>query len=326
VQKPRHLPLVSLGQRLSLDAESENDEETIMDNRAGEMEVFTLAAELKSFSAAGRRLKLSPSAVSKLVTRLEDRLGTRLVVRSTRTLQLTPEGETYLARAQHILAEIADTEAVVSGGGRMLPRGPLSVNASVGFGEQYILPVVGEFLGLFPDVQLDVTLTDDMVDVIRDRVDIAIRHGPLRDSSLMARRLGQSRQVVIASPGYLERHGMPEAPADLDRHNCINFNFRRSVEGWPFRDPRTGKVEVRPVSGNLKGSSGSIIRQWCLDGLGIGRVGRFHVEPDLQAGRLVAVLEDHNPEDIEDIHAVYAGHEHLAARIRAFIDFLAGKL
>ncbi len=297
-----------------------------MNNRAGEMEVFALAAELKSFSAAGRQLKLSPSAVSKLVTRLEDRLGTRLVVRSTRTLQLTAEGETYLARASRILAEIADTEAVVAGGGRMLPRGPLSVNASVGFGERYILPLVGEFLKTFPDVQLDVTLTDDMVDVIRDRVDIAIRHGPLRDSSLMARRLGKSRQVVIASPDYLERRGMPQKPADLDSHNCIAFNFRRSLEGWPFRDPNTGKAEVRAISGNLKGSSGSIIRQWCLDGLGIGRVGRFHVEPDLEAGRLVAVLEDYNPEDIEEIHAVYAGHEHLAVRIRAFIEFLVARL
>ena len=125
-----------------------------MDNRAGEMEVFVLAAELKSFSAAGRKLKLSPSAVSKLVTRLEDRLGTRLVVRSTRTLQLTPEGETYLARASRILAEIADTEEIVSGGGRALPRGPLAVNASVGFGERYILPMTREFQTLFPDVQL----------------------------------------------------------------------------------------------------------------------------------------------------------------------------
>jgi DNA-binding transcriptional LysR family regulator len=297
-----------------------------MDNRAGEMEVFVLAAELKSFSAAGRKMKLSPSAVSKLVTRLEDRLGTRLVVRSTRTLQLTPEGETYLARASRILAEIADTEQIVAGGGRMLPRGPLSLNASVGFGERYILPLVGEFLKAFPDVQLDVTLTDDMVDVIRDRVDIAIRHGPMRDSALMARRLGQSRQVVIASPDYVARHGMPKTPADLLNHNCINFNFRRSREGWAFRDPKTGLVELLPVSGNLKGSSGSIIRQWCMDGLGIGRVGRFHVEPDIEAGKLLPVLEEYNPEDIEEIHAVYAGHDHLAVRIRAFIDFLAARL
>ncbi|TDK37322.1 LysR family transcriptional regulator [Rhizobium deserti] len=297
-----------------------------MDNRAGEMEVFVLAAELKSFSAAGRKMKLSPSAVSKLVTRLEDRLGTRLVVRSTRTLQLTPEGETYLARASRILAEIADTEQIVAGGGRMLPRGPLSVNASVGFGERYILPLAGEFLEAFPDVQLDVTLTDDMVDVIRDRVDIAIRHGPMRDSSLMARRLGQSRQVVIASPDYVARHGMPKMPTDLLNHNCINFNFRRSREGWAFRDPQTGLVELLPVSGNLKGSSGSIIRQWCMDGLGIGRVGRFHVEPDIEAGHLLPLLEDYNPEDIEEIHAVYAGHDHLAVRIRAFIEFLAARI
>lgn len=297
-----------------------------MDNRAGEMEVFVLAAELKSFSAAGRRLKLSPSAVSKLVTRLEDRLGTRLVVRSTRLLQLTPEGETYLARASRILAEIADTEAVVAGGGRMRPRGPLSVNASVGFGEHHILPMIRDFQMQFPEVQLDITLTDDTVDLIRERVDIAIRHGPLRDSSLMARKLGQSRQVVIASPDYVREHGAPKTPDDLLHHNCINFNFRRAVEGWPFRDPKTGKVDVRPVAGGLKASTGSIIRQLCLDGLGIGRVGRFHVEPDIENGRLVVLLEDFNPEDIEEIHAVYAGHEHLAVRIRAFIDFLARRL
>lgn len=290
------------------------------------MEVFVLAAELKSFSAAGRKLKLSPSAVSKLVTRLEDRLGTRLVVRSTRMLQLTPEGETYLVRASRILAEIADTEAVVAGGGSMRPRGPLSVNVSVAFGERYILPMVGEFQALFPDVQLDITLTDDTVDLIRERVDIAVRHGPLRDSSLMARKLGQSRQAVIASPDYIRKHGLPQRPADLERHNCINFNFRRAVDGWPFRDPKTGKAELRPVSGSLKASSGSIIRQFCIDGLGIGRVGRFHIEPDIEEGRLVVLLEDYNPDDIEDIHAVYAGHEHLAARIRAFIDFLAERI
>ena len=297
-----------------------------MDNRVGEMEVFALAAELKSFSAAGRKLKLSPSAVSKLVTRLEDRLGTRLVVRSTRTLQLTPEGETYLARARRILAEIADTEEIVAGGGRMLPRGPLAINASVGFGERYILPLAGEFQELFPEVQLDITLTDDVVALIRERVDIAIRHGTMRDSSLMARKLGESAQVVIASPDYLERYGIPKTPDDLSSHNCINFNFRRAVEGWPFRDPKTGRAEIRPVAGSLKASSGSIIRQFCLAGLGIGRVGRFHVEPDIEAGLLVPVLEDYNPRDIEEIHAVYAGHEHLAVRIRTYIDFLAARL
>ncbi|MBP1882954.1 LysR family transcriptional regulator [Sinorhizobium mexicanum] len=297
-----------------------------MDNRAGEMEVFVAAAELRSFSAAGRRLKLSPSAVSKLVSRIEDRLGTRLVVRSTRILQLTPEGEIYLQRAQRILAAIAETEQVVAGGGRAMPRGPLRVNASVGFGERYILPLAAEFLARYPDVQLDLSLTDSTIDLIEERTDIAIRSGPMRDSTLKARKLLDSRQVIIAAPAYLDAHGVPRAPDDLARHNCFTFNFRRSLDGWPFRDSGSSNVYVRPVTGNMQANSGAIIRNLCLSGLGLGRVGEFHVQPDIDAGRLVPVLEDYNPEDIERVHAVYAGHEYLAARIRAFIDFLVERI
>ncbi|NRP71272.1 HTH-type transcriptional regulator DmlR [Ensifer psoraleae] len=297
-----------------------------MDNRAGEMEVFVAAAELRSFSAAGRRLKLSPSAVSKLVSRIEDRLGTRLVMRSTRMLQLTPEGEIYLHRAQRILAAIAETEQVVAGGGRALPRGPLRVNASVGFGERYILPLAAEFLARYPDVQLDLSLNDDIIDLIEERTDVAIRSGPMRDSSLMARKLLDSRQVIVAAPRYLEAHGVPRTPDDLAQHNCFTFNFRRSLDGWPFRDPGSSNVYVRPVTGNMQANSGAIVRNLCLSGLGLGRVGQFHVQPDIDAGRLVPVLEDYNPEDMERVHAVYAGHEHLAARIRAFIDFLVERI
>ncbi|WFU48408.1 LysR family transcriptional regulator [Sinorhizobium terangae] len=297
-----------------------------MDNRAGEMEVFVAAAELRSFSAAGRRLKLSPSAVSKLVSRIEDRLGTRLVVRSTRMLQLTPEGEIYLQRAQRILAAIAETEQVIAGGGRAMPRGPLRVNASVGFGERYILPLAAEFLARYPDVQLDLSLTDGIIDLIEERTDIAIRSGPMRDSALKARKLLESRQVIIAAPAYLEAHGVPQTPDDLADHNCFTFNFRRSLDGWPFRDPGSSNVYVRPVTGNMQANSGAIVRNLCLAGLGLGRVGAFHVQPDIDADRLVPVLEDYNPEDIERVHAVYAGHEHLAARIRAFIDFLVERI
>ncbi|WP_331373679.1 LysR family transcriptional regulator [Sinorhizobium chiapasense] len=297
-----------------------------MDNRAGEMEVFVAAAELRSFSAAGRRLKLSPSAVSKLVSRIEDRLRTRLVVRSTRMLQLTPEGEIYLQRAQRILAAIAETEQVVAGGGRAMPRGPLRVNASVGFGERYILPLAAEFLARYPDVQLDLSLTDNTIDLIEERTDIAIRSGPMRDSALKARKLLDSRQVVIAAPAYLEAHGVPRTPDDLARHNCFTFNFRRSLDGWPFRKPGSSNVYLRPVAGNMQANSGAIVRNLCLAGLGLGRVGQFHVQPDIDAGRLVPVLEDYNPEDMERVHAVYAGHEHLAARIRAFIDFLVERI
>jgi DNA-binding transcriptional LysR family regulator len=293
-----------------------------MDNRAGEMEVFVSAAELQSFSAAGRRLRISPSAVSKLITRIEDRLGTRLLVRSTRTMTLTPEGEVYLLRARRILAEIAETEQIVAGGGKLMPRGLLRVNASVGFGERYLLPLVPAFLDLYPEVQLDISLTDGIIGLIEERTDIAIRSGAMDDSSLKARKLLESRRVIVASPSYLETHGIPEAPGDLASHNCFSFNFRRSLNEWPFRNPGSTEIYRLPVSGNSSVNSGMIMRRLCLAGSGLGRVGQFHVQPDIDAGLLVPVLEDYNPEDIELIHAVFAGHEHLAARIRAFIDFL----
>lgn len=296
-----------------------------MNNRAGEMEVFVLAAELKSFSAAGRRLKLSPSAVSKLVSRVEERLGTRLLVRSTRTLELTPEGDIYLRRARRILKEIDETEELVAGG-REEARGLLRVNSSVGFGERCILPLLGEFAERHPKVRLDLTLTDGVIDLIGERTDIAIRVGPMRDSSLMARRLFSSRRVIVASPDYLKKHGTPKTPEDLDQHNCIGFNFRRSLDEWPFRDPGNDSVYTKAITGNLQVSSGSIKRQLCLLGVGIGRIGEFHVRPDIEAGQLVPILEDYNGGDTELVHAVYAGHEHLAARIRAFIDFLVERI
>lgn len=297
-----------------------------MDNRTGEMEVFVSAAELQSFSAAGRRLNLSPSAVSKLVTRIEDRLGTRLLVRSTRTMTLTPEGEVYLSRARRILAEIAETEQIVSGGGKLVPRGLLRVNASVGFGERYLLPLVPAFLEFYPEVQLDISLNDGIIGLIEERTDIAIRSGAMDDSSLKARKLLESRRVIVASPSYLKAHGVPKTPGDLASHNCLSFNFRRSLNEWPFRDPGSTEIYRLPVSGNSSVNSGMIIRRLCLAGSGLGRVGQFHVQPDIDEGLLVPVLEDYNPQDIELIHAVFVGHEHLAARIRAFIDFLANRL
>ncbi|WP_159999037.1 LysR family transcriptional regulator [Roseomonas sp. 18066] len=297
-----------------------------MNNRAGEMQVFVLATELGSFSAAGRRLGLTPSAVSKLVGRIEDRLGTRLLLRSTRALRPTPEGELYLARARAILGQIEETERLVAGGAAAVPRGRLRVSASVGFGARCLVPLVPEFLARHPLVQLDLSLSDGMVDLVEDRTDIAFRSGILRDSSMKARLVLRSRRVVVASPGYLARHGTPRSPAELDHHNCMTFNFRLGAEEWPFRAAPGLPVERRAVPGNLQANNGPTMRQFCLAGLGLMRVGQFFVQPDLDSGRLVAVLEDHNPEDIEPVHAVFLGHEHLATRIRAFIDFLAGRL
>jgi DNA-binding transcriptional LysR family regulator len=294
-----------------------------MDNRAGEMGVFVAAAESAGFSAAGRKLGLSPSAVSKLVTRVEDRLGTPLFVRSTRALQLTPEGALYLERARRILADIDDAERQIATGADFVPRGRLRVSSLVAFGECCLLPLVPKFLTLYPQVELDISLTDTVIDIVDERTDVALRSGPLRDSTLMARKIIEFRRIVVASPAYLEAHGMPRRPQDLDHHNCLRFNFRRSMDEWPFRDPSSGEPYTRPVSGNVHGNSGVILRQFALDGIGLARLGAFHVEQDIAEGRLVALLEDYNPEDIERIQAVYVGHEHLAARIRAFIDFLA---
>ncbi|CAM5775031.1 LysR family transcriptional regulator [Labrys miyagiensis] len=297
-----------------------------MDNRAGEMEVFVAAAELRSFSAAGRKLHLSPSAVSKLVTRIEDRLGARLLVRTTRALQLTPEGETYLARAQAILAAIAETERMISSGGEVVPAGRLRVSASVGFGSRCVVPLLPDFLARYPKVELDFSLTDEVIDLVEERADIALRSGPLRDSSLKARKILESRRVITASPAYVERYGLPATPEDLERHNCLLFNFRRGLDAWPFRDSRTGELRRVSVSGNLSANNGPTMRQLCLDGLGLVRLGRFHVQPDIDAGRMVALLEDYNALDIELIHAVFVGHDHLAARIRAFVDFLVERI
>ncbi|WP_160003504.1 LysR family transcriptional regulator [Rhizobium sp. 18055] len=297
-----------------------------MDNTVGEMEVFVHTARLQSFSAAGRLLRMSPSAVSKLVTRLEERLKTRLVVRTTRSLQLTPEGEVYLERAQRILDDIKEAEQVVSTGGEATPRGRLRVSVSVAFGVRYIVPLVPEFLARYPLVQLDLSLTDGIIDIVEERADVAIRSGDLRDTSLKARKLMDSRRVIVAAPAYLERMGTPETPGDLDRHNCMTFNFRRTWEEWPFRDPATGQTFSKVVNGNIEVNNGPTARNLCIAGVGLARVGAFHVQPDIDAGVLVPVLEPFNTGDVEHIHAVYPGHPHLASRIRALIDFLVERI
>ncbi|WBV42306.1 LysR substrate-binding domain-containing protein [Pseudoroseomonas cervicalis] len=295
-----------------------------MDNRAGEMQAVLLAADLGSFSAAGRRLGLTPSAVSRLVSRLEDRLGTPLLLRSTRALRPTAEGEVYLARARRLLAEIEETERLVTAGA--LPRGPLRVSATVGFGTQCLVPLLPEFLARYPGITLDLSLSDGLVDLVEERTDIALRAGALRDSALKARLVLRSRRVVVASPAYLARHGTPRLPQDIAAHNCLGFNFRHRAGGWPFRDPQTGRLSTEATPGNLRANNGPTLRQLCLAGLGLARLARFHVQAEIDAGRLVPLLEEHNAEDVELIHALYVGHGHLASRIRAFIDFLVERM
>lgn len=289
-------------------------------NRSGEMEVFAAVVERGGFSPAAKAFQMSPSAVSKLVLRLETRLGARLINRSTRKLQLTAEGQAFHQRCVTILGDIAEAECEAAAG--RAPRGRVRVNANVAFGNHVLLPLVPNFLAEHPELTLDIVLTDNVIDLLDERADIAIRVGPLRGNQLMARKIGESGVAVVAAPAYLARHGEPKAPAELERHNLVGFNFARSVEGWPFRVG--GELISIAAVGNTLVGDGETARQLAVAGVGLARLGRFHVDAEIAAGRLVPVLEEFNPGDIEAIHAVYLGQGgFVPARMRAFIDFLA---
>jgi DNA-binding transcriptional LysR family regulator len=292
-------------------------------NRAAEMEVFVRVVDLGGFTAAAREFRLTPSGVSKLISRLEGRLSARLVNRSTRRLQLTPEGQAFYDRAVRVLSDMDEAEREAAIG--TSPRGHLRVNCNIPFGMLHVVPIVPLFLERHPEVTLDVILSDAVVDLMQERADIAIRVGPLRDSGLMARKLGTSRMAVVASPEYLDRHGMPNTPDDLTRHKGIGWTFFRSIGGWPFRVGETIEaVSLPPVA---RASDGDVARLLALGGVGLARLALFHIGPDIEAGRLVPVLEDLNPGDREDIHAVYLSQGGpLPARVRAFIDFLSDRI
>lgn len=289
-------------------------------NRSAEMEVFVRAVDLGGFTHAAKKLRLTPSGVSKLISRLETRLGTRLLNRTTRKLTLTEEGQAFYHRALRILAEMEEAEREAASGAA--PRGRLTVNSNIPFGMLHLMPLIPRFLAAHPDITLDLVLTDTLIDLMQERADVAIRVGPLRASRLVARKLGTSRMVVVASPQYLARFGTPKTPADVAEHRGVGWTFPRAIRGWPFkRGDRTEDAMPPPVA---RVSDGEAARRLALGGVGLARLALFHIGPDIEAGRLVPVLQSYNPGDREDIHAVYVGHTApLPARVRAFIDFLA---
>jgi DNA-binding transcriptional LysR family regulator len=285
--------------------------------RSGEMEVFVRVIQDGGFSAAARSLDLTPSAVSKLIARLEARLGTRLVNRTTRALTLTDEGRIYLSAAMRILQDLNEADQAVGGSSI---RGRLAINASLPFGTRFIAPAIPPFLARHPDLVIDLSVTDDVVNLLGQKADLAFRTGNLSDSALVARKLGQSRRILVAAPDYLARRGTPKAPADLASHDCLTFNFRRSRIGWPFLD-KERDVEIA-VAGSVQVNNGETMRQMVLAGAGIARLGRWHVADDIKRGALTPVLEKFNPGDLETISAVYVGGGQLPQRVRAFIDHM----
>lgn len=294
----------------------------MMIDRSGEMEAFDAVVRAGSLSAAGRKLGLTPSALSRVISRIEARLGVTLIVRTTRSLNLTAEGEAYHRAALRILADLVETENTIADQGA--PRGRLRVSASLAHGRLVIVPLLSGFVKLYPDILVDMSLSDEAVDVLGGHADVAIRFGPLADSPLTARRLGQTGRTIVAAPAYLDKAGIPETPHDLLDHNCLNFNFRRVDPGWPFK--QDGELFDLPVSGNVEANNGETLVQLVHQSVGIARVGTFHLADDLATGRLVPLLEAFNPGDTEAIHALFVGGTRMPTRVRVFVDYLVEQL
>ncbi len=282
-------------------------------NRAAEMAVFARVVVAGDFSSAARALDISPSAVSRLITRLEERVGARLFTRSTRKLGLTAEGKAFHTRVVAILEEIAAAER--EAGGARLPTGRIRISSSASYIEHVLAPVLPGFLKRYADIALDIIQTDAVSDLVADGTDLAIRAGPLRDSSLIARALGQTPLIVVASPRWIEAHGMPESLKGLEAGDWLGFAYPRAAGVW-LSPSREGPERVRV-------NDGEGIRRLALAGVAPARLAGFTVAKDLVAGRLVELFPD-LPAETESFHAVYVGRsEMLPERVRVFLDFLA---
>jgi DNA-binding transcriptional LysR family regulator len=284
-----------------------------------EMAAFVRVVDSKGFSAAAPTLGLTPSAVSKLVTRLEARLGVRLLQRTTRALSLTAEGEIFYAAARRIVAEIAALEAEI-GDRQGAPHGLLRITTSLTFSTHQLTPIIGEFLARYPAIQLELMPTDRLVDMIEESIDVAIRVGRLPDSSFMARKIGDDVRLVCAAPSYLAAHPAPQRPEDLAHHNCILSRDRAHLNHWPFRID--GQVREIEVNGRVAVSEGEAQLRFGLQGLGIVRLTRLTLTAAIKRGDLVPLLQDYSAEEPVPIHAVYPHRKHLASKVTAFVDFI----
>lgn len=284
--------------------------------------IFVCVVQSGSFTAAAQRLNLSKSVISRYVTRLEDRLGARLLTRTTRRLNLTEVGRVFYERSRLGLEAIDSAEEEVS----VLqgePRGTLRVNSPMSFGILHIAPATADFMDRYPDVVVDMSFDDRQVDLIEEGFDIAVRIAADLDPGLVARRVGPCRHALVASPEYLDRHGTPRTPKDLARHNVITYRYQQSPWEWEFRAPGAAPVSV-PVTGRLQMNNSLAIREAVLGGVGIARTPTFLVGHDLRQGRLRALLPEYQLLELS-IYLVYPQRQHLAPKVRAFIDFMVDR-
>jgi DNA-binding transcriptional LysR family regulator len=288
-------------------------------DRFKQIETFAAVAQRGSLSAAAALEGVAPAIIGRRIDALEARLGVKLLVRTTRKVSLTQEGTAFLEDCQRILEDFHNAESAVSLGGRQA-SGHLRLSAPAGFGRRHVAPLLPAFLAAHPQVTISLELSDRLADIVTEGIDLAIRIGHLEDSSLVAVRLAANRRVVVASPGYLARHGAPATPADLAGHQCLTFGRHgNQARGWLFT--LNGKVEAVRVSGALECNDGAVLHEWALAGHGLAWRSMWEVADELRAGRLVSVLDAFEAPD-NAIHAVFAQRRHLALRMRLLIDYL----
>ncbi len=292
-----------------------------MDRFTG-MAVFVKVVDASSFAAAARHFGMSPAMVSKHIQTLEERLGVRLLNRTTRRVSATEVGQNYYERCLRILSDLDEAERA-AGDLQTAPRGQLRVTAPVSFGMRHLAPAIADYLIAYPDVSVDLSLDDPYVDLVEERFDLAIRVGQLADSSLMARKLCEVAMVVSASPAYLAIHGTPRSPRDLAGHNCLVYTYSTQQSMWRFFD-NTGAEHVVRVSGRFLANNGDALRALALNGVGVIFAPDFIVDEDLQTGRLVPLLKDYTTL-ATPVHAVFPHSRYLSAKTRTFIDFIASQ-
>lgn len=283
------------------------------------MEIFRRVAEAGSFSAVARETSMSQSTVSKHIAALEERLGTKLLNRSTRSLNLTEAGTEYYHYCVRILNDFQEAEASI-GRGRIKPTGTLRLSSTLPFGKIFIIPLLGDFLKQYPDIKIDYLMEDRFVDLVKEGVDVAIRVGPLADSSLVARKIGTSRRVVVASPEYLIKHGFPKTPSDLKSHECLLYSLLKSQNEWFFSSAQFGDESVL-INGRFRASSNETICEAALSGLGIATMCKWHVHEHIKKGRLTVLLKNYELTPY-DINAVYPERHYVPEKVKRLIDHL----
>lgn len=280
-----------------------------------QISAFVGVAIRGSLSATARAEGVTPAIIGRRIDALEERLGVKLLLRTTRRISLTFEGTAFFEDCQRILRELADAEGAVGLGG-IRPGGHLKISAPAGFGRRHVAPMVARLIGQNPEITVSLDLSDRLVDLVEENVDCAIRIGELTDSNLISIRLGEMRRVVVASPEYVARFGAPSTPTSLSEHNCISLRQQR---GWTLRID--GEVKVVKIGGGFECNDGAVLHDWALAGRGLAWRSLWEVGVDIAAGRLITVLDDFSAPPA-GIHAVVPQRRHLPLRVRLFIDLL----